>query len=112
MNVAILNGNIGSDLQTTAFKNGGSVTSFSMATNQFYKDKEGERKTVTQWHQIKIYGQLGESAAKHLAKGDKVLIHGAIKYDEFESNGVKKTVAYIDADSFEKQNINKGESAE
>lgn len=105
MNQVILNGNIGGELKTVNFQNGGQVVSFSLATNQFYKDKDGQKQTNTQWHSVKIFGGLGEAASKILSKGDKVLISGTLKYDEFETKeGVKKTSAFIEVSSFEKQN--------
>lgn len=111
MNQIFLNGFI-SDVKTVNFKNGSQVVSFSLATNSFYNNKEGEKQTITQWHNIKIFGKLAENAEKLLTKGDKVLVNGTLKYDEFEKEGIKKTIAFIEALSFEKQNYTKQEKTE
>ena len=56
MNRATLIGNVGGDPEKRTFGNGGSVVSFSLATNESWKDKgSGERKTKTEWHRISIF---------------------------------------------------------
>ena len=78
MNKVILFGNVGNDPETR--KVGESqVTKFSLATNKTY-NKDGEKKTETQWHNIVIWGKTAEIASKYVKKGNSLLIEGEITY--------------------------------
>ena len=68
-------GVLGRDPETKNFPNGGSITTFSVATSEFWKDKTtGERKEATEWHRITTNGRLADVAGKYLKKGGKVYI--------------------------------------
>ena len=59
----ILMGVLGRDPETKQFPNGGSITTFSVATTEFWKDKTtGERKEATEWHRIATSNRLAEIA--------------------------------------------------
>jgi len=100
MNKVTLLGRIGKDPETRTFENG-SVTSFPMATSESYKDKEGNRKEKTEWHNISAWGKLGEIIAQYFKKGDPILIEGKITYREYEKDGNKRFITEIIANSFE-----------
>jgi single-strand DNA-binding protein len=55
------------------------ICHFSLATSESWKDKSGERKTLTEWHNIVIFGKLAEIAAEHLKKGSLIDLEGKIK---------------------------------
>ena len=75
VNKSIVMGVLGRDPETKQFPNGGSVTSFSVATTDHWKDKAtGERKSATEWHRITTNNRLAEIASKYLKKGSKVYI--------------------------------------
>jgi len=76
-NTAEVMGHIGKDPETRFFENGRSVTSFSIATSNDYKDKNGEwiKKDPTWWN-CKAWGELGEAIETALMKGDAVMVRG------------------------------------
>ena len=85
-NKAILVGCVGQDPTIHEFENG-KVASFSLATNETYKDKNGEKKTVTEWHNIKMSGKLAELAEKYVKKGNMLYVEGAIKTQKYDKDG-------------------------
>ena len=93
-NKVILIGNTGKDpeVRTVGDKK---VCSFSLATSKSYKDKNGERKNVSQWHNIQLWSPLAEIAEKYVKKGMKIQIEGEIEYREYEKDGVKKFITEI-----------------
>lgn len=89
MNKVMLLGNIGQDPELKVLQNGQAVLKFSMATEEKWKDKEGEVQKRTDWHRCELWGKRAESLAKHLTKGSKVLVEGSLKYGSYEKDGVK-----------------------
>ncbi|WP_018264001.1 single-stranded DNA-binding protein [Methylobacterium sp. WSM2598] len=89
VNKATLLGNLGKDPESRTFQNGGKSVSFTLATNETWKDKNtGERQEKTQWHNIVITNeQLGGIAERFLKKGSKVYIEGAIETRKYEKAG-------------------------
>ena len=80
VNKVTVMGVLGRDPETKQFPNGGSMTTFSVATTEFWKDKTtGERKEATEWHRISTNNRLAEIASKYLKKGSKVYIEGSFK---------------------------------
>ena len=79
-----LTGNLGADPKTHALKKGGFVTKFRLATNEYFRDKEGQRQTRTEWHNVAAYGKLAELFAEHLAKGSQVSLVGSMHYRRWE----------------------------
>ena len=80
VNKAIVMGVLGRDPETKNFPNGGSITTFSVATTEQWKDKTtGERKQQTEWHRISTNNKLAEIAQKYLKKGGKVYIEGSLR---------------------------------
>ena len=77
VNKVILVGTLGRDPETKTFQNGGSLTQFSIATTEKWKDKNsGEQKEHTEWHRIVASNRLGEIAQQYLKKGSKDYIEG------------------------------------
>ena len=85
-NKVILVGSVGQDPTIHNFENG-SVASFSLATNESYKDKNGEKKTQTEWHNIKMFGKLSELAEKYIKKGNNLYVEGSIKTQKYDKDG-------------------------
>lgn len=77
-------GRLGLDPETIPFGDNKSKVKFSLATNDYYKDKEGERQEETQWHNIVTYGKTAEIAEKYLKKGEEVAIAGKLTYRSWE----------------------------
>ena len=89
VNKVILIGNLGKDPEVRHLDNGRSVANFSMATSEVYKNKQGEKVTNTEWHNIVLWTPLAEIAEKFLKKGNQVYIEGKIttrSYDDKDGN--------------------------
>ena len=90
LNLAIVVGNLTRDPELRSLSSGQPVTSFSLATNRVWKDKNGERKEQSEFHTIVVFGKTAESVAQYLKKGDSALVEGRLQTRSWESDGVKK----------------------
>lgn len=100
VNKSIVMGVLGRDPETKHFPNGGSVTNFSVATTDHWKDKTtGERKSATEWHRISTSNRLAEIASQYLKKGSKVYIEGSMRTRKWkDQSGADREVTEIKAD--------------
>jgi single-strand DNA-binding protein len=89
INKVTLIGNVGSDPELRETQSGKSVCSFSLATNESYKDQQGNNKQQTEWHKIKAWGKLAEICKDYLTKGKLVYIEGKIRTSSYDKDGVK-----------------------
>ena len=91
-------GNLGNDPQITKLENGNSLAKFSVATNESYLNKAGERIENTQWHNLIAWGKTAEIVEKILKKGNEVVVEGKLVNRSYEDdNGVKKYITEIQA---------------
>lgn len=80
LNKVMLIGNLGKDPEIMHFENGGSLVKFPLATSETYTNREGQRVTNTEWHNIVINAKgLVDVAHKYLKRGHKVYLEGRIK---------------------------------
>lgn len=100
VNKVTVMGVLGRDPETKQFPNGGSITTFSVATTEFWKDKTtGERKEATEWHRITTSNRLAEIASKYLKKGSKAYIEGSLRTRRYkDQSGADREVTEIRAD--------------
>ena len=84
VNKVILVGNLGKDPEVRYLDNGVAVSNFSLATTENYKNKEGERVSQTEWHNIVLWRGLAEVSEKWLKKGSSVYIEGKIRTRKWE----------------------------
>ena len=84
VNKVILIGNLGKDPEVRYLDSGVAVANFSLATTENYKNKEGERISQTEWHNIVLWRGLAEVAEKWLKKGSSVYIEGKIRNKKWE----------------------------
>ena len=90
VNKVILVGNVGSDPEVKSVGES-KVANFSFATSETYKDKNGEKKTITEWHRIVIWRGLAEIVERYVKKGDKLYIEGKIQTRSWDDkDGTKK----------------------
>lgn len=102
VNKVILIGNLGSDPEVRHLESGAAVAKFSIATNERYKDKTGETKTVTEWHDIIAWRGLAEVAEKYLTKGKMVYVEGKLTTRQWQDqNGVSRRTTEVIANSFQ-----------
>ena len=90
VNKVILVGRLGKDPELSYLPSGQSVAKFSIATDRSYKDKTGELKKETDWHNIVAWGKTGEICGKYLTKGRQVYIEGRIQNRTWEDREGKK----------------------
>jgi single-strand DNA-binding protein len=90
INKVILVGRLGKDPEVRSTPSGVTIAKFSLATDERFTDKSGEKQERTEWHNIKALGRLGEICGQYLRKGKLVYIEGAIHYDQYEKDGQKR----------------------
>src|SRR5687767_8945649 len=100
VNKVILVGRLGKEPEVRNLDNGAVVANFSIATSESYKDKTtGEKKEVTEWHNIVLWRGLAEIAQKYVHKGDLVYIEGKLRTRSWEKDGVTRYTTEVVADN-------------
>ena len=94
VNKVILVGRLGRDPETRYMPNGDAITNFSLATDEQWRDRNGERQTRTEWHNVSLYGKLGEIANQYLRKGSQVFIEGKIQSRKYTDKDGIERMAY------------------
>jgi single-strand DNA-binding protein len=80
VNKVILVGNLGADPEVRYTANGDAICTLSIATSETRKDKQsGEKKTITEWHRVVMFGELAEISNKWLKKGSQIYIEGKLR---------------------------------
>ena len=82
LNKVLLIGRVGKDPEITYTNANLPICKFSLATTEYYKGKDGEKKEKPQWHRIVVFGKLAETAGK-LTKGSQVYLEGSLSYGEY-----------------------------
>ena len=101
VNKVILVGRLGRDPETRYTGGGQAVANFSLATDETYKDRNGERQKRTEWHKIVVWGKQAEIAQQYLKKGSLIFIEGRIQSREWQDKeGQKRTSFEIVATNF------------
>jgi single-strand DNA-binding protein len=101
VNKVILVGRLGRDPETRYTSGGQAVANFSVATDESFKDRNGERQKRTEWHKIVVWGKQAEIAQQYLKKGSLVFIEGRIQSREWQDKeGQKRTSFEIVATNF------------
>lgn len=100
VNKVILVGRLGKDPEVRNLDNGAVVANFSIATSESYKDRTtGERKEITEWHNIVLWRGLAEVAQKFLHKGDMIYVEGKLRTRSWEKEGVTRYTTEVVADN-------------
>src|SRR5580704_2799187 len=100
LNKAIIIGNLTRDPELKALPSGSKVTTFSVATNRTYKDKNGAKQESVEFHNIVVFGKVAELVAQYLKKGSQALIEGRIQTRSWDDkDGQKKYRTEIVADT-------------
>lgn len=101
MNKVILVGNLGSDVELRYTPGGAAVTTVSIATSEFSKDKSGERREITDWHRVVFWNRSAEILNEFCRKGSKILIEGRLKTRSWDDAGQKRFQTEVVADRLE-----------
>jgi single-strand DNA-binding protein len=99
VNKVILIGNLGKDPELKHTSGGTAVAKFTLATNDRFKDKDGNFQDRTEWHNITCWARLAEIASEYLKKGRTVYIEGSLRTDSWDDKqtGAKRYQTYINA---------------
>lgn len=101
VNKVILVGNLGQDPESRFTPQGTAVTNLSVATNETWKNQNGEPQDKTEWHRIVMYGKMAETAAEYMKKGQMVYVEGRLETNEWEDqNQVKRKTTQVRCDNF------------
>jgi single-strand DNA-binding protein len=96
VNKAILIGNLGRDPEIRYTQSGDPIANFSIATNEAWTDKSGQKQERTEWHRVEVFGKTAQVARDYLTKGRSVYIEGTIRYDEWtDKDGNKRNTTKI-----------------
>jgi len=96
VNKVILLGNLGKDPEVRHLESGRAVANFSIATSETYKNKQGEKVTNTEWHNVVLWTPLAEIAEKYLKKGNQVYIEGKLTSRSYDDkDGVTRYITEV-----------------
>ena len=101
VNKVILIGNLGKDPEVKYTPSGTPVAKISLATNERYKDKDGQWQDRTEWHNVVLWQRLAEIAGEYLKKGGKVYIEGRLQtrsWDDKQTNQKKYMTEVVASD--------------
>jgi single-strand DNA-binding protein len=103
VNKVILVGNLGADPETRSMPSGMTVTNIRIATSESWKDKSsGAQQERTEWHNIALFGRLGEIAAEYLRKGSQVFVEGKLRTRKWQDkSGNDRYTTEIIADNMQ-----------
>ena len=90
VNKVILIGNLGRDPELRFTKDGRPVTNFTLATNERWRDKQGNSQERTEWHRIVVWDKQAENCAQYLQKGRSAYIEGRIQTRDWEDKDGNK----------------------
>lgn len=100
VNKVILIGHLGRDPEKkyTSAETPRAITKFTLATNESWNDRDGNRQEHTEWHRVIVWGKLAEIAAEYLSKGRQVYVEGKNKTRSWEDDqGKKRYITEVEA---------------
>ena len=102
VNKVILLGRLGRDPETRYASEGGTaICRLAVATSRHYKDRDGNRKDETEWHNVVLFGRTAEVAQQYLTKGSEVYVEGRLRTRSYEKDGVKRFFTEIIGESMQ-----------
>ena len=101
VNKVVLVGHLGGDPETRFTPSGAAVTNFNIATNESWKDANGELQDKTEWHRCVMFGKTAELAGELLKKGQLVYMEGKLQTRNWEDkDGIKRYTTEVVCDMF------------
>lgn len=102
LNKVFIIGNLTRDPEIKALPSGSKVASFGVATNRIFKNKEGVKQEMVEYHNVSAFDRLGELVAQYMKKGQQILVEGRIQTRSWEAqDGQKKYRTEIIADNIQ-----------
>jgi len=101
LNKVMAIGNLGADPETRYLPSGSTVTSFSVAVTETWKDKQtGDDKERTEWIRVEVWGKAAEACAKYLRKGKQCYVEGRLQTDKWDDkDGIERWTTKVRADT-------------
>ena len=90
LNKVMLIGHLGKDPELKYTEKGTAYCNFSIATDESYKDENGNKVDRTEWHNIVTWRKLAEICQQYLKKGSKIYCEGKLQTDSYEKDGIKR----------------------
>lgn len=98
VNKVIIIGNLGADPELKYTPQNRPLCNLRIATNESWKDKQGQKQEKVEWHRVTVWGDTAENCGKYLAKGRTVYVEGRLQTREYEKDGQKRYSTDIVAD--------------
>jgi len=113
LNKVMVEGNLTRDPEMKALPSGDNVTSFSVATNRVYNDRDGNKQEEVEYHNIVVFGKQADNVAKYLTKGSGAYVEGRLQTRSWDKDGVKmyRTEVVADRVQFGAKGENAAEAA-
>ena len=100
-NKVSLIGNLGADPKITTLESGTVITELRLATNEYYRDRDGNRQTRTMWHTVKAFNQVAKIIGQYATSGSMLAIDGRLSYRDWtDKHDQKRTSTEIIVDDF------------
>ncbi len=94
-------GRLGAEPEIVNMESGRKLARFTLATNENYKNKNGDWQSITQWHTINAWGKLAELVQKILTKGHEIVLEGRLVNQSYDGkNGEKRFTTVVEASEF------------
>lgn len=91
INKVILVGTTGKDPEVRYSQSGTANATLSLATNETWKDKNGEKQERTEWHRLKFFGKLAEIVGEYVTKGQTIYVEGSLRTDKYtDKQGIER----------------------
>lgn len=98
LNRVMIIGRLGKDVELRYTQSGSAIANFSVATDESYKDQNGNKVERTEWHKISCFGSQAENCAKYLGKGSLVHVEGSLQTRKWQDqNGQDRYTTEIKA---------------
>lgn len=95
VNKVFLLGRLGQNPELKSTSGGGSVLNLSLATSEYYKNREGEKQQKTEWHRVVAFNKLADIIAQYCFKGSQIFIEGYMQTREWEKDGQRRWTTEI-----------------
>ncbi len=96
VNKVILIGNVGRDPEIRYTQSGEPIANFTLATNEVWNDKSGQKQERTEWHRVEVFGKTAQVVRDYVTKGRPVYIEGSVRYEEWtDKDGNKRNTTRI-----------------
>ena len=96
VNKVILIGNVGRDPEIRYTQSGEPIANFTLATNEVWNDKSGQKQERTEWHRVEVFGKTAQVVRDYVTKGRPVYVEGSIRYEEWtDKDGNKRNTTRV-----------------